>query len=166
MMEDDDLLIEVESMRQTYQRLDELPEKEPRADLSESIVRQAGDHKRNSKSLARISSNMYKYAAVLIIGFSLGGGFWFFMNFYFGQHGNVRQTVVSITTTHNALKQSVKPWVDRHNILYFQDKFSKNSGYQTISQASLHKLTPVQQPATNSQLSSPPSVHLTSEEQR
>jgi hypothetical protein len=165
MMEDDDLLIEVESMRHTLQRLDDLREKEPPAELSESIVRQARDHKKYSTNWV-ISSDIYKYAAVLIIGFGLGGGFWFFMNFHVEHEGNIAPAAVTITTRNIAGKPQVKPWVDRHNILYFQDKFSKNSGYQTIRQASFHKLTPVhRQSVGNSQFSSPSAVHLTSEEQ-
>jgi hypothetical protein len=163
MMEDDDLLIEVESMRHTMQRLDDLPEKEPRAELTESIVREAKNHQQKKRSWTSVSPNMYKYAAVLVIGICLGGGMWFLMNFYFGRQGNVRHAAVAISTQNTPVKQEVKPWIDRHNILYFQDKFSAKSGYQSIQQASLHKLTPVQQPAVNS-YSTSPNVHLTSEE--
>jgi hypothetical protein len=163
MMEDDDLLIEVESMRHTMQRLNDLPEKEPPAELTQSIVREAKTHQKHRRGWADVSPNMYKYAAVLMIGICLGGGMWFFMNFYFGQRGNVRQATATISTQRLPVKPQVKPWVDRHDIIYFQDKFSEKSGYQSIQQASLHKLTPVQQPAVNS-YSTSPNVHLTSEE--
>jgi hypothetical protein len=163
MMEDDDLLIEVECMRKTLHRLDELPEKTPPAALSESIIRQAGEHK---KLFTFISEDIFKYAAVIIIGIGLGGGVWLFLRTSLLQKqgkGNSK-TVISvhtITTKPTAADDmNIKPWVDRHNVIYFQDKFGPQSHYNNIRQASLHKLTPVHN-SSSSALPYTRSIHLT-----
>jgi hypothetical protein len=146
MMEDDDLLIEVECMRRTLHRLDELPEKTPPAPLSESIVQQAGEHK---NKFAFISGDIFKYAAVLIIGIGLGGGVWLFLQTWVLQKQGKEnpKTVISVHTINTKAavgdNMNIKPWVDRHNVIYFQDMFGSKSHYNNIRQTSLHKLTPV-----------------------
>ena len=172
MMEDDDLLIEVESMRQTLQRLDDLPEKEPPAKLSESIIQQAAEHKKRSMMhWPSIPSEVFKYAAVLIIGMGLGSSFWLFIGPSGKQHTQQVQkmqlpaSVAQNTASAQSSKARVKPWVDRHNVLYFQDKFNKKSGYEAIRQASMQKLTPIQNPSSQFNPDAR-GVHLTSDEQR
>lgn len=162
MMEDDDLLIEVESMRQTLHRLDDLPEKTPPAELSESIVKQADEHKTVANSWPAISTNIYKYAAVLIIGIGMGSGMWYFMGIS-GQHATLQKVTYTVTSTQITASNQVKPWIDQDNILYFQDKFGNVSGYQAIQQTSLHKLTPVKGPMPMQNSSARGGVHLTSE---
>jgi hypothetical protein len=151
MMEDDDLLIEVECMRQTLHRLDELPEKTPPVTLSESIIQQAGEHK---KKFTLIPGDIFKYAAVLIIGIGLGGGIWLFLQTWVlqKQGKGSPKTVISVHTIKTQPTASddinIKPWVDRHNVIYFQDKFGRESRYNNIRQTSLHKLTPVHNPSS------------------
>lgn len=149
MMEDDDLLIEVESMRQTLTRLDDLPEKEPPQALTESIVEQAADHqKRSTATWNQLPSEVYKYAAVLLIGMGLGSGIWMFMDSAPADQAGT--TEAAITTTPGELRGTsaagtdAEPWVDRDDVIYFQDMFSPaSSGYNSIMQASMDKLTPV-----------------------
>ena len=146
MMEDDDLLIEVESMRQTLQRLDDLPDKEPPAELTESIVQQAADHKKQTSSWPSIPKDFYKYAAVLIIGMGMGSGLLMFMD-----SPSTGETVksevglsASMQNVQNVSNADTEPWVDRDDVIYFQDMFNPESeGYNAIMQTSTQQLTPV-----------------------
>lgn len=148
MMEDDDLLIEVESMRQTLQRLDDLPEKSPPDELSDTIVRQAAKHKQEASTWPSIPSEAYKYAAVLLIGMGMGSGLLLYLDSSPTQQTNVGNeasisTNIQPTNTTNASEEA-EPWVDRDDVIYFQDMFNtESSAYDLIMQTSMSKLTPV-----------------------
>ncbi|HYW35327.1 MAG TPA: hypothetical protein VE868_07970 [Balneolaceae bacterium] len=171
MMEDDDLLIEVESMRQTLHRLDEMPEKAPPAELTESIIREAGEYKRNSPPWQAIPAELLKYAAVLVIGMGLGSGLWMALSPTSSNKNPKTASAVSTSATSvnsaksvkNA-KSNTKPWVDRHNVIYYQDKFSRKASYQAMRQTSMQKLTPVN-PSSTGMMRSSPAIHLTSDDQ-
>lgn len=144
MMEDDDLLIEVESMRQTLQRLDDLPDREPPADLSASVIRQAADQK-NAAPWPHIPTQVYKYAAVLLIGVGIGSGVWLITGSS-PSDATDATNAANIATEFNesAQKTNVEPWVDRENVIYYQDMFSRQaSDYNAILETSMQKLTPV-----------------------
>jgi hypothetical protein len=145
MMEDDDLLIEVESMRQTLRRLDNLPEKEPPAKLTESLIEQAGTRHNKQSSWPAIPPQVLRYAAVLLIGMGLGSGLWMALSSSSGE--STDYDLSSLTTTFEQVEQlnaDVKPWVDRENVIYYQDIFnSQSSDYKAIRETSMKKLTPV-----------------------
>ena len=147
MMEDDDLLIEVESMRQTLHRLDDLPEKEPPADLTESIVQQAAEQKKTTSQWPSVPSQVYKYAAVLLVGMGLGSGLLLFLNSAetgetAGNNAAITSQIGTPATDQQA--NDTEPWVDRDDVVYFQDMFNQQSpAYNNIMQASMDKLTPV-----------------------
>lgn len=146
MMEDDDLLIEVESMRQTLHRLDDLPDKEPPADLSASIVEQAADHKKKTVNWPNIPSQAYKYAAVLLIGMGIGSGVWMVMDSSSADDSDITNSAAITTDFQNIStpKADVEPWIDRENVIYYQDMFSRQSSdYNAILETSMKKLTPV-----------------------
>lgn len=157
MMEDDDLLIEVESMRQTLKRLDDLPEKEPSEELTNSILEEAAEHQKSWYQLPSIPTQVYKYAAVLVLGMSLGSGFWLLQG-NTGEPRNEAPQTASINAelpahlqTVSNEKSEVEPWVDHNNILYFQDRLNANStAFKGIIKASMKKITPLQgQPTLN-----------------
>lgn len=169
MMEDDDLLIEVECMRQTMHRLDELPKKKPSAELTASIIKQAGEHAKNRNQYHQVSvavPEAFKYAAVLLIGMGLGSGAWM----YFGQPeesiSSAKATSAHSSTAsvsqiggpaasssfENASDHSrkVTPWVDHNDIIYYQDKFNKsNVDFDALARESQSKLTRVKKPFFN-----------------
>ncbi len=153
MMEDDDLLIEVESLRQTMKRLDDLPEKEPSSELTDSIIEQAAEHKKSWITIPQIPNYVYKYAAVLLLGMGLSSGFWVM----YGSSDEPEQDGTQAASVEASLPVSfqtvsteqaeVEPWVDHNNVLYFQDQFNTNStAYQSIIEASMKKLTPLSGP--------------------
>lgn len=160
MMEDDDLLIEVESMRQTLKRLDDLPEKEPPQELTDAILEQAAAHQNSwYNQFPTIPKEMYKYAAVLLVGVGLSSGFWWAT----GSSNNAPEVSqpleaasaeVTLPSSYQPVAKEqteVEPWVDRNNVLYYQDKFNTNStAYKSLIQASMKKVTPLQGPPTPS----------------
>ena len=50
MMEDEDLLIEVESMRQTLQKLDQLPKMDPPSDVAEAVMEKAAEQAKENRN--------------------------------------------------------------------------------------------------------------------
>ena len=145
MMEDDDLLIEVESMRQTLGRLDDLPEKEPPAELTESLIEKAAKQHKQQSLWPSIPPQVLRYAAVLVIGMGLGSGLWMALSSSSGE--STDYDLSSLTTTFEQVEQlnaDVKPWVDRENVIYYQDIFnSQSSEYKAIRETSMKKLTRV-----------------------
>jgi hypothetical protein len=147
MMEDDDLLIEVESMRKMLHRVDDLPAKQPPADLTKSLVQQAADYKKQQSRWPSVPSGFYKYAAVLIIGAGLSSGLWMFFDSS-PEAPVIDNPAAIISTLQPEAAENVaadaEPWVDRDDVIYFQDMFNEGStGYNAILEASMEKLTPV-----------------------
>lgn len=153
MMEDDDLLIEVESLRQTLKRLDELPEKNPPSHVSESVMEYAAEKAESNQPSYLFASKPVQYAAaaVLVIGASLAG-FW-----VIEQQGDTNTSQISADMGNNAIpslnistggENSSDPWVDNKDILYFQDQFNSSSAeYDSILKNSMQKLTPLTNPS-------------------
>ena len=151
MMEDDDLLIEVESLRQTLKRLDKLPEKDPPSYLTESIIQQASEEaeKRTSTNIFSYQPMRYAAAAVLILGVSVGS-LWVYQQSGSdeGTQNNLRSS--EMTAPMNILPatdNSVQPWVDRQNVLYFHDQFNGDATeFDSILKKSTDKLKPLSNP--------------------
>lgn len=155
MMEDDNLLIEVESMRQTMRRLDELPQKQPPKELTVSILEMAEEHSKSWYNiLPAISPEVYKYAAVLLLGVGLSSGYWLITNSSSNSKNANSANTASLQSALPASLQAassqnnrVEPWVDHNNVLYFQDQFNSGStAYKSIIEASMKKVTPLQGP--------------------
>ncbi|MDZ7715512.1 MAG: hypothetical protein U5J95_04800 [Balneolaceae bacterium] len=165
MMEDDDLLIEVECLRQTFQRLDNLPDKEPPAHLTESIISQAAEYKENQRSyLSLVPENSFKYAvaASVVIALTLGG-FWVMDNgnATVNEDQNRSASVASDASQFPIISNSfevtpvkageAKPWIDRNDVIRFEDQYNQaNAEFDTILNNSMQKLTPITEPFTGS----------------
>ncbi len=166
MMEDDDLLIEVESMRKMLHRLEDMPDRQPPADLSGSIVQQAADYKKQQSRWFSVPADFYKYAAVLIIGAGLGSGVWMFFDTSPEAPANNYDNPAAIISTlqpeaADNSNADAEPWVDRDDVIYFQDMFNEGStGYNAIHEASMEKLTPVNKQSFRTNPNSP-NVQLT-----
>ncbi|MDZ7681060.1 MAG: hypothetical protein U5J63_04925 [Fodinibius sp.] len=173
MMEDEDLLIEVESMRQTLQKLDQLPEMEPPSDVTDACMEKAAEQaEQNRKSNSSYRKPAVKYAVAATLALTItAGGAWFFI----GSEGDERQqasvaatsspsqsTAVKSAGTQMATDQNmqqvstssaesaephVEPWVDRNDILRFEDQRSgQNSNFEAILQQSAQKLQRIEGP--------------------
>ncbi len=134
MRDDENILIEIESMRATLRKLDKLPEKTPPAEIREKILNMAAASAQVRKS--RISSLTIKpvyftIAAVLLVGVSLG----LFSMTQSDQavtlqpdapalSSSVSGTIPASAPAVNALpanserETNLEPWVDRQNVLH------------------------------------------------
>lgn len=169
MMEDEDLLIEVESMRQTLQKLDKLPQKNPPSELTNSIVEQAAQQAGKRQRAQQKLNPVYKYAVAATLALTIGaGGTWLYMSNGVDESRRSRiSSAPSQTNTHmnagnsdfklsginyEALKVSsaaeakVAPWVDRENVIHFDDQ-RNNSNFEALIQESTQKLKPIQKSA-------------------
>jgi hypothetical protein len=165
MMEDDDLLIEVECLRQTLKRLDKLPKLDPPAHLTDSIIREAVEYRKKSRRSLRfmIPAAGFKYAAaaLFVIGTTVAS-----LMFY-GENSSpassegsaplsnldpttadtpvaAQQFQTVQTGAESPMDAEPEPWVDRNDILYFQDQYNKNNtAFQLLIKNSTEKLTPL-----------------------
>ncbi|MBO6586120.1 MAG: hypothetical protein JJ953_08465 [Gracilimonas sp.] len=118
MREDEDLLIEVESLRATKRRLSGLPLKTPPQKLTQKITDDAkqlqSDSLKKSKNITFFLKRGIA-AAILLAAFT-GGGYYFYTG----------EAVTFPATASDS--QTIEPWVDRNEILRF-------SGDQPVSQS-------------------------------
>lgn len=163
MMEDEDLLIEVESMRQTLQKLDKLPQKSPPSELTNNILEQAAHQAEKNRTAQQAVNPVYKYAVAATLALTVtAGGTWFFM----GEGANdVRTSAISSSPStaqvaaggtsftlddinYEALQvpakqqQAVAPWVDRKDVIRFTGQ-NNNSQFKALMQESNQKLKPI-----------------------
>lgn len=165
MMEDEDLLIEVESMRQTLKKLDKLPEVSPPSDVTDAVMQKAAEQaEKNRKNSAYQNPLKMAVAATLALTITASGA-WLFIG-----SENSEQTVTSppsansstapaqvhessagVQLTDNnekfprsstsASDSNIDPWVDRNDILRFGENFTEqNEHFQTILDQSTQKL--------------------------
>lgn len=183
MMEDEDLLIEVESMRQTLKKLDQLPEVKPPSDVTEAIKEKAAEQAKKNRNQNQTFSPAYKYAVAATLALTLtAGGAWLFIGSGDTKSNNSEQTTTasvssptaaqtqgidrvssgdngvsstqfagsnfnSTTKQVTAESSNVDPWIDRNDIIRFEDQFSnQKQQFQTILQRSTEKLQLIQEP--------------------
>lgn len=139
MREDENLLIEVESLRATGRRLSALPHKNPPELLTEKILNDA-------KKLQLTNSKSYNFnfilrkgvAAVFLLVAFTGGGY-----YYFSGSSASEQPVQQNT-------ENVEPWVDRNEVLRFSES---EQAAETVLQSeisrSFDKLQLVKEPNGN-----------------
>lgn len=151
LIDDDNLLIEVESLKQTKQRILPLPELQPPKHVAEAVYKEAEEYSRRPK-LSRGRSVYYAAAAVLIMGF-------FASTILLNQNSeNSSASQASVSTPSfetiqspinrvSAVRQASTPlhWVDSNDIIRFTDRVSQNqsSDIDSIFKNSYQKLTPV-----------------------
>jgi len=180
MMEDEDLLIEVESMRQTLQKLDKLPRRKPSAEVTDFINQKAAEQAQKNRERNQPSfTPVVKYAVAATLALTItAGGAWFFMG---SENRSQTETVSSVTTeqSNSSMAASsdyqmvnsrssqppqssdaaavnghtrVEPWVDRQNILRFEENFSnQNASYQALIRTATQKLQPMENTTPNTQ---------------
>lgn len=163
MMEDDDLLIEVESLRQTLKRLDELPDKDPPSHVSESIIKYAAEKAESRKSENILSFEPLRYAAAAVVILSVSiGSFWMYeQNSEAGNdanatlnsgtseaRANLSDMAIPSLNVSSLGENHTEPWVDKSDVIYFQDQYnSQTAEYDSILKNSLQKLTPLSNPS-------------------
>ncbi|RNC85797.1 MAG: hypothetical protein ED557_03205 [Balneola sp.] len=128
MMEDENLLIEVESLRKTYQKLGKLPLKEPPAHLVDKIVSEAAQVQQEmlnrSKKWTFYLSRSVAAAAVLIL--MVSSGVYFF--------GGTDSDIPGVSPTIVNGVEEVEPWVDRSNMIHFAGTSIQQDNPEPIQQ--------------------------------
>ena len=166
MDEDQDLLIEIECMRRTARKLDDLPLLEPPAGLSENIVSKAVEYQsirsRHIKLKSLYEASKHVAVAVALIG-SISYAAAFFIEDDNTQAASDSATNVSTTieqanaasfgsiNTTLAGPTKLKPWIDKRDVLTVEDKFDKerSAAFDSAYRASFSKLTPVDDGASS-----------------
>jgi len=102
MMEDEDLLIEVESMRQTLKKLDKLPEVEPPTDVTDAIMEQAAEQAEENRESPKTFTPILRYAVAATLALTVtAGGAWFFIGSEETQAGTTQANVAASVTNDN-----------------------------------------------------------------
>lgn len=117
MESDDNTLIEIESLRRTWRKLDKLPMFEPPQELTDAIASQAAAVNQNNKMVALNggrwqSTTLMATAAAFLISVSIG-----IVNLY-TETVPLEESAGSAAV--EAESQQVEPWVDNQNVLRLQ----------------------------------------------
>jgi hypothetical protein len=107
MREDEDLLIEVESLRATNKKLSALPDLEPPENIVENISKEAERAARQNSGY-NYKNVFVRGAAAAVLFASLAGGYLYYSS-----------VPVETGATNIANGQTIEPWVDRNNILRY-----------------------------------------------
>lgn len=125
MMIDENLLIEVECLRKTYQKLGKLPMWEPPPDLASKIASDAVKAQQElihrSSRWTFLMSRSVAAAAIAILILST--------TIYFSSGEAYTQTDTIQTT---GTTETIKPWVDRSNTLHFAGTTIEDSNPQSL----------------------------------
>ncbi len=121
MMQDENLLIEVESLRSTYKKLGKLPLKTPPRHISEKVLADAvaiqkKEIRRNSLIVGWLGKSVAA-AAVVILSVSTG---YHFMT----EHSDADPSTTNSTQV--VRSSMVQPWVDRNQVISISD--NQNAG--------------------------------------
>jgi hypothetical protein len=140
MREDENLLIEVESLRASNKKLSDLPFKNPPEKLTKAITQQAVQTRSRTKSSTSHITFFIKRgiaAAILLSAFT--GGY----VYYSGYAETQPESTVTDTDT-------VEPWVDRNEILKFSEgeQVDQSSTIQADLNRSYQKLQLVNDPTS------------------
>ncbi|MFH5831209.1 hypothetical protein ACG2F4_05940 [Halalkalibaculum sp. DA3122] len=188
MMEDEDLLIEVECMRQTLKQLDEnLPVMDPPAHVTSNVLRKASEHKPNNNSgfIPSLGGNRVGYvAAAAVVAAGLISGVLLYQDGLDGAGPNAQENTTSAAVSSSPSMEvdqpgvanaemeaepvdvrDVEPWVDRDEILRFQDQFGEQNQaeFDSILNTMTRKLKPIDDPLDMN--SNTRSLQLTGSEQ-
>lgn len=114
-----DLIIEVESIRRMQNKIEDLPEISPPAELSDSIIKLAAEH---SAKQSKSNFRLYLSAAVLLFGLTTGS---LLMDNPFSS--DEAQSQASMQLNHSVIESEPEqiapnhtahsPWVDRNDVL-------------------------------------------------
>lgn len=143
--EDQDLLIEYQSLKATYKHIGELPEKAPDAKIAENILQMAALQCRKRERKARRKPLYYAAAATICIGMMSG------MLMIYLENNSVSSDVntAGMGIINNGAPENqqalISPWIDNNEMLRFQDmqNVSNTSNLDSIYQNSYQKLVPV-----------------------
>jgi hypothetical protein len=160
--EDNNLLIEVESLKKVSDKLNDLREVQPPQELVEAICNHAFQKGNHTKSSYK-RSVIYAAAALLLLGMT-SGIFFLDQNSTSSNEADPGAASASVGSSTSILSQSIErtssntssssnsrvtPWVDNNEVIHFHDRFSsgESASIDSIFRSSMQKLTPVTDPS-------------------
>mgnify|MGYP005848408065 CR=1 FL=1 len=148
--EDSDLMIEVESLKKTRKKLEDIPVIQPPDHLTKKVF-EFSVHHSNSQSRGQSSLLYFSFAASILVVI--------FFGYMFSLNGNTESRTdildSGIETNRSELIQQMpanrsndvnfSPWVDKNDIIHVNDLYNTNSkaSFDSIIRTSTQKLTPV-----------------------
>jgi hypothetical protein len=153
MIEDENVLIEVESLRTTLKKIQNLPVLEPPAELTNKLVNtaiQIQSERAKIRPIAYIRRFSYAAAATILIA---GGSIWYVQS-------SMNPTLLvsdnpDIYTT-TSTNQNSSPWVDKQNIIHIGSIGSTN---ELVPDSVMNRLRPLE--SSQPLLQAPRQVQLT-----
>jgi len=137
MLEDENVLIEVESLKTTLKKTQILPLLNPPADLTSLLVEKAIEFqagKAKIKPIFYLRRFSYAAAATILIA---GGSVWYIQTNHDNQlMASENQNVYTTTTA----GQNSSPWVDKQNILHIS---SIGTSSELVPDSVMNKLRPI-----------------------
>ncbi|MDZ7807150.1 MAG: hypothetical protein U5K71_08535 [Gracilimonas sp.] len=128
MREDEDLLIEVESLRATNKKLSALPDQNPPEHLIDNISQQAEQAAQRNSGFT-FKNIIVRGAAAAFLLASLAGGYIYYSPV----------TAVESGSTNIANDRTVEPWVDRNDILRYAGEVPNTAESETTMHPDLLK---------------------------
>ncbi|MEX2478677.1 MAG: hypothetical protein WD357_09590 [Gracilimonas sp.] len=141
MRKDENLLIEVESLRASNRKLSDLPHKNPPEELTKSITQQAVQiQSQKNTSTTDITFFIKRGIAVAILLSVCTGGYIYYSGY--------TETQLESSTVNDT--ENVEPWVDRNEILRFSEgqQIEQSSAIQADLNRSYQKLQLVNDPSS------------------
>lgn len=133
MTEDEDLLIEVESLRLTHRKLNQLPLKTPPEQITQNVLNDAKKlQSSRKKQRYHIPGKISGFAVAASVLITLFAGSWFLMP---------SDTPAGDDTLNANSAATVNPWVDRNEVIRFAG--SPDAGLDAEMAKSMEKLRPV-----------------------
>ena len=162
----ENLLIEVESLRNVSSKIDELPTLSAPDSVIQSVCEQASE-KNSSRKLVRSKPFYFATAALLSLGFMAGA---LMMetddtvnstgNASIGSMGSIQETAPN-SPAGTSSDRGITPWVDENDVIHFTGVESDRS--DSLLQNSYQRLTPVTNPSQSG--SHQRNLHLTGNRQ-
>ncbi|TVR16936.1 MAG: hypothetical protein EA391_06155 [Balneolaceae bacterium] len=157
---DENLLIEVESLKRVQNRLNGIQTVEAPQHVVDNICLIAGNKSQKPAKILFFSSTIYSAAAaLLLLGLTSS---YFFLN---GEESTINEGAINnasvsapvffhqpepaVSIIGNQVERNVTPWVDTNEVIYFHDRLRSNgtATVDSIFENSFRKLTPVQNPS-------------------
>lgn len=154
----ENLLIEVESLRQVQERLNDLPQVSAPDHVLNSICREAADLKKSSRTYG-LRSFYYAAAAMVLVGFVAGA----LLLDQSSENSDASQAATGISSLsinseasgaeghgsdQTASATKISPWVDNNEVLRFGDSQPRTdaASMDSVLRDSYNRLTPVTNP--------------------
>jgi len=148
--ENSDLMIEVESLKKTKQRLNGVPVIQPPDHLTKKVLEFSDNH-RNGQARGQSLLYFSFAASVLVVIFF---GYLFALNEEHENSAGVASSSIGDNETvliqkrpdNRANEVSLSPWVDKNDILHVNDFYNNsnmNASFDSVFRTSMQKLTPV-----------------------